>query len=283
MSGKKSEEKKKKTFKETVIENLRVLGEAYLIAFVIRLLLLEAFAIPTGSMIPTIMEGDRIIVIKPTYGINFPIINVKLPGFYEPQRGDIVVFKNPSYRSPGIVRELITLLTFSVINVDNEPKYFVKRIIGVPGDTIELKDNELYINGQKVERKLLRDDGYWKYYKEMDWVIRVKSKYFPDDGIIRNFSISNLIILYDNTYRSMMMSYGIPERALPNLEYFKGDLERIKASILSNKIPEGYYLAMGDNRDESSDSRYWGLVPEKLVIGKGVFRFWPLNKVGVIR
>jgi len=283
MPKKDQKQTKKKTAKEVIIENLKVLGEAYLIAFFIRLLFLEAFAIPTGSMIPTIMEGDRIIVIKPTYGINFPIVNVKLPGFYHPQRGDIVVFKNPTYRSPGLVRELITLLTFSVINVDNEPKYFVKRIMGVPGDTVELKDNELYINGKKVERTFIRDDGYWKYYKEFDWVVRFKSTHVLDDGIIRDFSISNLVVLYDQNYRSLMMSYGIPETSLPNLEYFKNDLVRIRASILSNKIPDGYYLAMGDNRDESSDSRYWGLVPEDLILGKGVFKFWPLNRVGPLK
>jgi len=114
-------------------------------------------------------------------------------------------------------------------------------------------------------------------------VVRFKSTHVLDDGIIRDFSISNLVILYDQNYRSLMMSYGIPERSLPNLEYFKNDLERIRASILSNKIPDGYYLAMGDNRDESSDSRYWGLVPEDLILGKGVFKFWPLNRVGPLK
>ncbi|MGB9621349.1 MAG: signal peptidase I [Brevinematia bacterium] len=279
--GKKA--KVKKSFKEVVIENLRVIGEAYLIAFVIRLLLVEAFAIPTGSMIPTIMIGDRIIVLKPTYGINFPILDFKTPGFYDPQRGDIIVFKNPTYRSPGLVRELITLLTFSVINVDNEPKYFVKRVIGLPGDSIDIVSNELYINGNKVNREFVSKEDGWSYYKESNWIVRFRSEVLFDDGILRTFSISNLYYLYDLQSRLIMSSRGVPENLLPNLEFFREDLDRIKSSLKGNKIPEGYYFVMGDNRDESSDSRYWGLVPKKLIIGKGIFTFWPPNRIGILR
>jgi len=282
MFGKK--EKKKKNFKEIVLENLRVILEAYVIAFVIRLLLLEAFAIPTGSMIPTIMIGDRIIVIKPTYGINLPIVNIKMPGFYKPERGDIVVFKNPTYRSPGFIREFITLMTFSVINVDNEPKYFVKRVIGLPGDSIDIVSNELFINGHKVEREFLKKENGWTYFREIvdnkSWVIKLKSEVLFDDGVLRNFSISNLYYLYDINSRLVLNFQGVPESYLPNLDYFKEDILRIKESLKQNKIPEGYYFVMGDNRDESSDSRYWGLVPENLLIGKGVFRFWPFDRVG---
>ncbi len=278
-------EKKKKTLKETIIENLRVIGEAYVIAFVIRLLLLEAFAIPTGSMIPTIMIGDRIIVLKPPYGINFPIINVKTPGITTPDTGDIIVFKNPAYRSPGVIRELITLLTFSVINVDNEPKYFVKRVIGKPGDSIEIISNELIINGEKTKREIVKKENGWLYLKESvndkHWTIRVKSEVIFDDGILRTFSISNLYHLYDINFRLTLSYRGVPENYLPNLEYFRNEIEQIKESLKQNKIPKGYYFVMGDNRDESSDSRYWGLVPENLIIGKGIFRFWPPNRIGV--
>lgn len=277
-------EKRKKSFKEIVLENLRVIGEAYLIAFVIRLLILEAFAIPTGSMIPTIMVGDRIIVLKPVYGINFPIVNVKTPGFYKPERGDIVVFKNPTYRSPGFLREFVTLITFSVVNIDNEPKYFVKRVIGLPGDRIDIRTNELYINGERVERKLIGEKEGWVYFTEevsnKSWVVRFKSYNVFGDGVVRTFSISNLLYLYDTPSRLILMSQGIPEAYLPNLEYFEHDIERIKESLRMNQIPEGYYFVMGDSRDDSSDSRYWGLVPESLLIGKGVFKFWPPARVG---
>lgn len=275
--------KKKKTLKEIIIDNLRVVGEAYLIAFVIRLLLLEAFAIPTGSMIPTIMVGDRIIVIKPTYGINFPIVNLKTPGFYTPQRGDVIVFKNPTYRSPGFFRELVTLLTFSVINVDNEPKYFVKRVIGLPGDTIDIISNQIYINGKPIEREFVGKQNGWTYYKEsidgVSWTTRSRSEVNFEDGVVRNFHISNLYYIYDGSSRLLLMSQGVPEQYLPNLDYFD-DIQRILSSLKQNKIPEGYYFTMGDNRDESSDSRYWGLVPIQLVVGKGVLRFWPLDRIG---
>ncbi|MFN4246042.1 MAG: signal peptidase I [Brevinematia bacterium] len=282
---KEKKEKRKKTIKEIVLENLRVIGEAYVIAFVIRLLLLEAFAIPTGSMIPTIMIGDRIIVLKPPYGINFPIINVKTPGITTPNRGDIIVFKNPTYRSPGIIRELITLLTFSVINLDNEPKYFVKRVIGIPGDSIQIISNNLLINGKELKRNMIKKENGWLYLNESidnkSWVIRIKGEILFDDGILRNFSLSNLYYLYDTNSRIILSLQGIPENYLPNLEYFKDEIENIKQSLKENKIPKGYYFVMGDNRDESSDSRYWGLVPENLIIGKGILRFWPPNRIGV--
>ncbi|MCX8028436.1 MAG: signal peptidase I [Brevinematales bacterium] len=278
------EPKPKKTFKEVVLENLRVIGEAYVIAFVIRLLLLEAFAIPTGSMVPTIMVGDRIIVIKPTYGINFPIVNLKTPGFYKPERGDIIVFKNPTYRSPGFLRELITLMTFSLVNVDNEPKYFVKRVIGLPGDSIDIISNRVYVNGVPLNLEFIDNQNGWSYFREyfnnQSWVIKIRREVMFDDGVVRNFHISNLYYLYDSDTRLALMSQGVPEVYLPNLEYFKNDIDKIKESLKSNRIPEGYYFAMGDNRDESSDSRYWGLVPESLLVGKGVFRFWPINRVG---
>ncbi|MEN2998878.1 MAG: signal peptidase I [Brevinematia bacterium] len=277
-------EKKKKSIKEIILENLRVIGEAYIIAFVIRLLILEAFAIPTGSMIPTIEIGDRIIVIKPIYGINFPIINVKTPGVYKPERGDIIVFKNPTYRSPGFLREFVTLITFSVINVDNEPKYFVKRVIGVPGDTLDIVSNEVYINGNKLKREIIRREGNWTYFEESfgdkRWVMRLKGETLSEDGVIRTFSISNLYYMYDLSSRLILSSQGIPETYFPNLEYFKKDLEKVKNSLKQNRIPEGYYFVMGDNRDESSDSRYWGLVSEELIIGKGVVRFWPPARIG---
>ncbi len=277
----KENKKTKRTLREVILENLRIIGEAYVIAFVIRLLFIEAFAIPSGSMIPTLLIGDRIIVFKPTYGINFPIIDVKTPGFTAPQRDDIIVFKNPTYRSPGKVRELVTLLTFSVINIDNEPKFFVKRVVGVPGDTVELKNNRVYINGKELEYQFVESTPFYSLYKEGGKIIRLKQPYLVPEAIKTTFSLSNLVLLYDPHTREELVRLGFPEYALPNMEFFKDDLNKVTNSLISNRIPEGYYFVMGDNRDESNDSRYWGLVPESVLIGKAIFRFWPPNRISI--
>lgn len=168
--------------KPVMVEVLESIIIAVALAVIIRVFILAPFFIPSGSMIPTLMEGDRIIASKITYR------------FTAPKRGDIIVFKYP---------------------VDNKTDY-VKRLIGLGGETVELKNNRLYINGQMMPEN-----------------------YLPQGVRLDNFG---------------------PE-----------------------KVPEGEYFMMGDNRTNSSDSRSWGTLPRKNIIGKALFTYWPLNRIHILR
>lgn len=164
------------------IESLLV---AVVLAMVIRTFVVQAFKIPTGSMRPTLVEGDRILVNKFIYK------------FREPERGDIIVFRYPG----------------------EDKKDFIKRLIAVEGEEVEIKDGDIYVDGERVEdpftiRKV------WYYNKE---------------------------------------PYGAKSKKVT--------------------VPEDSYFVLGDNSASSRDSRYWGFVPGRNVIGKAFFLYWPLNRL----
>lgn len=169
--------------------------------FVFRSTLADWNPVPTGSMKPTILEGDRILVNKMAYDIRIPFTHISLYEITDPARGDIIIFDSA-------VSE----------------KKLVKRVVGIPGDIISLEDNILYVNGEQLP------------YQD------VSSTSFTTDRM-ENLSGTTHLIRINKT-----------------------------GSILSNfqaiEVPAGYYLALGDNRDNSADSRVIGLVPRKEIVGK---------------
>jgi signal peptidase I len=161
-------------------EYLEAVGIAIILSFLIITFIVQAFYIPSGSMRPTLKPGDRIFVNKFIYR------------FKDPERFDIIVFKYPV----------------------NPRKKFIKRVIGLPGDTVEIKSGNVYINAKQIEEDYTLDQGY-------------------------------------------------------------SDYQKVKIS------PKNYFV-LGDNRNNSEDSRFWGFVPRKNVVGKALFRFWPLNRIGLV-
>ena len=162
-------------------EVLESVAIAVVLAVIIRVFLFQPFFIPSESMAPTLTEGDRIIVSKIHYRLG------------SPKRGEIVVFKYPV----------------------NPEKDFIKRVIGLPGETLEIRESKLYINGEFVEQPFLPPG----------------------------------------------LSYG---------------------SYGPVTIPQGQYFMMGDNRNNSEDSRFWGMLPKENVIGKTLLIYWPLNRVQIL-
>ena len=222
------EEEKKETFGETV----KTVVYAVLIAIVIRSLLFEPFRIPSGSMYPTLEVGDYLFVSKYTYGYSkhsFPASLAPIKGRIwasEPNRGDIVVFKFP---------------------VDNKTD-FIKRVIGLPGDTVEVRDGVLYINDKPVERKEI-------------------GEYMIDEFTIR----PEIYTEYEET-----LPNGIKHRILEI-----SDHERQVDNTTKVTIPEDHYFVMGDNRDRSDDSRVSvGFVPKENLVGKARFLFFSHNDKG---
>ncbi len=183
-----------------------------LIVFLFRSFAYEPFRIPSGSLEPTLLIGDFIVVNKFDYGMRLPVVHKKFFGSGMPQRGDILVFRSPANPSMDLI----------------------KRVIGLPGDHIKYVDKILYLNGQEVAQDIGKPD------------IRIDEEGNKIDVIKRE---ENLL--------------GVKHAIFQNPTQQSENYEDII-------VPPGMYFMMGDNRDDSSDSRYWGFMPEKNIIGKAV-------------
>ncbi|MBU0751057.1 MAG: signal peptidase I [Gammaproteobacteria bacterium] len=210
-----------------------------LIVFFLRSFLVEPFKIPSGSMIPTLLAGDFILVNKYTYGIRLPVLNKKIVEMNSPQRGDVVVFRYP---------------------VDPSLDY-IKRIVGLPGDKVAYQNKRLTINGQPVPVK--RSDDY------LD-----KERFFYTPRYIEQLGdLSHDILIEDGapSFISHALSFPLRDKCIYNSEG------------VTCEVPQGHYFAMGDNRDNSQDSRVWGFVPDENLVGKAFFiwfNFGDLKRIG---
>lgn len=221
-----SNTKGEKNFKKWFIENVSSLGLALLLVFAFRSTILEPFKIPSGSMIPTLLVGDYIFVNKFAYGFKVPFtdmigdapkILIQRDG---PKRGDVIVFRYPL----------------------DESQHYIKRVIGLPGDRIELKQKVVYINDVAAKRDSVSEEERIALLNGVE-----DAKYNFDKLAVSRESV-------DEHKFTMMVDQG---------GYHKENYGPIT-------VPDGHYFVMGDNRDYSSDSRYWGFVPYKNIKGQAV-------------
>jgi signal peptidase I len=216
-----------------IVEYARSFFPVILIVLLFRSFLAEPFKIPSGSMMPTLLVGDFILVNKFAYGLRLPVLGTKIVSIGEPSRGDVFVFRYPGYaceRDGQPVRsgKPCELPIAPVPQLD-----YIKRVIGVPGDEITYRNKTLYVNGNEVPQS---DVG-------------------PFVGT------------------GMMARAEIHKELLPDVQHDILQLALRAGMEGTWKVPAGHYFAMGDNRDNSEDSRYWGFVPEQNVIGKA-FVIW---------
>ena len=203
-----------------LVEYCRSFFPVILFVLLIRSFIAEPFRIPTGSMMPTLLIGDFILVNKFSYGIRLPVLNKTLIETGSPKRGDVVVFKFPG--------------------APNDPKTgtdYIKRVIGVPGDQIDFRDNTIYVNGEAVSQELLASFNHDRPRPDQKgWDVKLEHLPGRDHQILQR----------------------------PGPAY---------APWLTNhwQIPPGQYFVMGDNRDNSEDSRFWGMVPESNLVGRAFF------------
>jgi len=211
------------------------------VVFLLRSFLFEPFKIPSGSMIPTLLINDLILVNKFHYGVRLPVLNIKVIDNQSPQRGDVMVFRYPPKPSLD----------------------YIKRVVGVPGDEVAYINKKLTVNGKPLPKTPLPDffdEDVLRYAKQFEEVNGGK-KYR---------------LLNDDTRRA-----GVDEREVLDFP-FKQNC-RYSSEGMVCKVPEGQYFMMGDNRDNSLDSRYWGFVPEKNIVGKAFFvwmNFGNLKRIG---
>jgi len=188
--------KKKSVIREWV-ESIVI---AFILAMFIRTFVIQAFKIPTGSMRTTLLEGDAILVNKFIYGAKIPFTSWSLPAVRKPARGDVIVFIYP-----------------------NEPKKdFIKRLVGLEGDTVEIKNGTIYINDKPLNNPVFNQ----KYY------------------------------------------------------YNRGEYGETGKKIL---VPKDSFFVLGDNSASSQDSRYWGFVPKKNILGEAILIYWPPNRIRIIK
>lgn len=185
---------------------VEILGLAVFLSILLRIYVVQAFYIPSGSMEDTLLVNDMLL------------INKLALSFGEPSRGDILVFKCPT-------PEPYT-----------EAKDFIKRVVGLPGDKLEIRDGRLVRNGEPV------DEPYLKEPMDETRIFHAHKRFDPESGQVASFAASDSVT-----------------------------------------VPPGHLFMMGDNRNNSQDSRYWGMLPRKAVIGRAAFRYWPPSRIGLIR
>ncbi len=207
--------------------------------FFLRSFLFEPFKIPSGSMVPTLLVGDLILVNKFTYGLRLPVLNIKISEGNKPQPGDVMVFRYPPKPSLD----------------------YIKRVVGVPGDTVAYLNKRLTINGKSVATAGLPeffDEEHMRYFKQFEEQIGDKKHRLLNDDDRPAF--------------------------VPGADNFAGrDACSYTVEGVTCRVPDGHYFMMGDNRDNSLDSRYWGFVPEKNIVGKAFFvwmNFGSLKRIG---
>ena len=197
------------------------------VALTIRWAFMEAYVIPSQSMLPSLLINDHIFVNKSIYGIRIPFSEKWLVEFGKPERGEVIVFKYP--------REIST--------------FYIKRVVGVPGDKIFYEDGKLFINDKEMVKTPAEKPGQFSYVRDVD---------LQSDG-------------------------KMPYETKSDFEHYIEDLDGVKHDVLLRKgsymgetfgpvyVPEGQLFVMGDNRNRSSDSRVWGFVPHEYVLGRAMF------------
>ena len=212
-----------------------------IVVFLLRSFLFEPFKIPSGSMIPTLMINDLILVNKFHYGLRLPVINIKIFDNHTPQRGDVMVFRYPPKPSLD----------------------YIKRVVGVPGDEVSYLNKNLTINGKPLNKAALPD------YFDQD-TMRY-SKQFEETTVDKKYFLLN-----DDDRPAF----------IPGADDFQYKENcRYSSEGVVCKVPQGHYFMMGDNRDNSLDSRYWGFVPEKNIVGKAFFvwmNFGNFKRIGSV-
>lgn len=279
----------------------------WVIGFVLLLnqYILQSYVIPSGSMIPNLLIGDYLFVERWSYGPQlFPDSYIKVPGLRTPHRGDIITFENPDFETKGIVHDLLQrflfLFTLTLIDLDRDPvtkdpavRLFVKRLVSEGNTFIKFEKGELFFQPIGLSQWFNEKDFNQKtgvFYQWQRLVNKEDYNIYPsifwknalaDKGIFLS-EYENLSSAFENTghvdYFEMERLLGKYKSLISPFENARAKQQALQKEILY--IPEGFVLPIGDNRDNSHDGRFFGVVEAQKLQGKALFRFFPFSRFG---
>lgn len=258
LNGKTSEKILRKTIK--LVESL---GSALILVLIIQKFYIGNFLVPTGSMIPTIVPKDRL------FG------NMVVYNFKAPEREDIIVFKEP---------------------IEDKVLY-TKRLMGLPGEKVQIKYDRLFIDGKKISDREYTPLGELSYN---EWIVPKKGDIItiePGQNYNDTFEKENIdvakvqsLLKENGAYVSQLLPdvkflvNGVPTGMILDFIHDQEVLNKLlKGETVTKTLDEDYYLALGDNTNGSYDSRMWGFVKDSRIKGKALVRFWPLNRIGLLK
>lgn len=232
------------TTKRKFLETVESIGIALVIALAIRAFVIEPFKIPSPSMVPTLLIGDQIFVNKFVYGLRIPFTKKRFWAGRDPKKGEVVVFLFP----------------------ENERLDFIKRVMGVPGDTIRVDGDKVFVNGALVEKELLTIQ---------------EDRQHKDRAFLQPTGPYKILTLFPEWDAFAIYRERLGEGE--HLVQYESNYSFPKEFV----IPEGFYFVMGDNRDHSDDSRRWGFVPRDNIKGRAMFIWlsfdWDLHWTNWVR
>ena len=299
--------KRRQEEKNPILDWVEAIGSAILIVLLVNQFLFQAYQIPSESMVPTLLVGDRIFVNKLIYGPELIPGAVKLSSPRLPRRGEVIIFENPTYIHQGPVKDflqrVIYMATLSLVDIDKDeqgrPKhhFLIKRAIGMPGDRIRLKDGNVQIKvggyGVWVDEKELM--------KEFELPYNVR-RLFPVNSY-EDLRLALISRVHDATGMAVSPEADLAYekiRNLPARDFFFSEQWIIKARYqlephnlgLARQwthlehgwvVPDDRIMPMGDNRDDSRDGRDFGPVRMDKVFGRGLFHYWPPSRWGRVK
>jgi signal peptidase I len=292
--------------KSPILDWAEAIGSAILIVLLINQFLLQAYRIPSESMVPTLLVGDRIFVDKMIFGPELVPGAVKLPSPRTPRRGEVIIFENPTYAPVGplvdLLQRVIYMATFSIVNIDTDEQgrprahFLIKRAIGMPGDRVRLQDGsvEIKVGGAgpwMPERELMQQLGLPYNVSRL-----FPAESYPDlrrAAVARVRAAAGMAVsaadraAVERIRQVRWLDYSYSNTWIVRARYefdphnhsLARDWGRLQHGWL---VPPDTFMPMGDNRDDSRDSRDFGPVPLRKVLGRGLFHYWPPSRWGAV-
>ncbi len=302
---KRAQKKERQREKNQIVDWIEAFLWAAFVVLLINQYFLQAYQIPSGSMIDTLLEQDRIFVNKMIFGPELLPGLGKLPGFREPERGEVIIFENPSYLGRGtlfdIAQRILYMVTLSMVDIDRDEEgrprahFLIKRGVGMPGDRMRSVEGNLFIQLPGTDRWLPEDE--FQVATGLDYPVRrlVPPESYAlleeagvvlalrDSGVAPNLDVGAL-----DRVRSMRYVDGFYIDEVRTEELYKiqpndpRTAGRYHVYRQGWYIPEGRRMPLGDNRDNSRDGRSFGPVALEDILGRAMFRYWPLSRFGAI-
>ncbi|HUX20306.1 MAG TPA: signal peptidase I [Spirochaetia bacterium] len=298
--------KEKQKKKNPVLDWVEAFLWAAVVVLIINQYFFQAYQIPSESMMNTLLVGDRIFVNKLVYGPELVPGMLKMPGFTTPKRDTVIIFENPLYLSKGpvfdLVQRVLYMLTLSIVNIDVNkqgqplPHFLIKRAIGVGGDRLRILEGSVSLQPAGIDKWLTEAD--FKKISDADYQTRrlllpsdykvihaqalvdaEKTAGLSPDPVAEKLA-TQTVNAYGDQYEWMGIRYRDLYEIYPESRDYGTNWSQFN---LGWYIPKGWVFPMGDNRDNSKDARYFGPVRLRSVLGKAMFKYWPLTRIGPIR